>query len=278
MMMDRKGNSRVTGKEQYYTPPERAEYLTSVMASLVPRYHKRIWLEPAAGTGSFVNAIAKYVPENRILACDIEPLRSGVQRCDFLQKQLVGSGWVCLTNPPFGRNNSLSVKFFNHAASACDFVGFIVPRSWRKWSVQDRLNPAFHLIHDEDLQINYVDADGNPLANGGVSLQTCFQVWQRRREYRDKVHVPDYGFVTKTTPELADVAIRVFGYGCGQVHTDFPRVPNTTMMFLKVSGPEIITALQACDFNQFSSKVAYTPALSITEIRYCLNERLFAHI
>ena len=56
------GNTRVTGKEQYYTPADLAERLMAEVNSLVPDLASRTVIEPAGGTGAFIEAgISKFV-------------------------------------------------------------------------------------------------------------------------------------------------------------------------------------------------------------------------
>lgn len=263
------GNTRVTGKEQYYTPSGVAEALTKTMLSIVKDSLGRVWLEPAAGTGSFVDAMRTQGIKN-VEAYDIQPEAEGIVRADFLTLPLFFQDAVCLTNPPFGRNNSLSVPFFNHAATACDYIGFVVPRSWRKWSVVNRLDRSMHLVHDTDLSVSYVDKDGTLLSDSKV-LNTVFQVWERRDTLRDLVVVEDRGYIERTTFDEANVSLTIFGRGCGTVKTEFPRKKNTTQMFLKAA-PEVVEALKAVDLSKFYNQVAFVEALSIHEINYCLNE------
>ena len=182
-------------------------------------------------------------------------------------------GAVTLGNPPFGRNNALSIPFFNHAAAHSDFIAFIVPRSWRKWSVMNRLDRNFHLIDDQDIQVDYVDEAGKQLSTKR-RLNTCFQIWQRHDELRPLVAVEDRSLITKTTPKDADVSLTIFGYNCGQVRTEFDRKPNTTQMFLKLNHPRALATLQTADFGRFFRNTAYTEALSIQEINYLLNEAI----
>jgi len=266
------GNRRVTGKEQYYTAPELAKRLTATMVSVIGADAvNRTWIEPAGGTGAFVNALHD-AGVWQVISYDIEPFHPLVQRGDFLAAPLTGSGFAAISNPPFGRANSLNIPFFNKLAPHCDYIGFIVPKSWRKWSITDRLNRNFHVIHDEELVVNYVDATGLPLAAGKTNLNTVFQIWERRADLRPKVTVEDRGYIRKTTPELADVSLTIFGFGCGTVKTEFERRPNTTQMFLQVHDDGVIDALHAADLAQFYTQVAYTPALGIKEIRFALNQ------
>ena len=85
----------------------------------------------------------------------------------------------------------------------------------------------------------------------------------------------DHGLVIKTTPAEAEVALTVFGYGCGTVKTEFARVPNTTQMFLKLGHPKALEALKTADFERFYRNTAYTEALSLQEVNYLLNEQIF---
>jgi predicted RNA methylase len=267
------GNTRVTGKEQFYTPAAIASSVVDLVLSVVPDATSRPWLEPAGGTGVFVDA-ARAAGVLDVVSVDIEPLHPQVALGDFLTMHLEVRGAVTVSNPPFGRNNSLSVPFFNRSADYSDYIAFIVPRSWRKWSVINRLDPHFHLVADEDLSINYVDADGSD-AYARNQLQTCVQVWERRDVRRPKVSVVDRGVVARSNPIDADVALTIFGFGCGTVRTEFPRRKVTTEMYLTLHHPRALEALEAVDYDRFSRHVAYTQALSIHEVNYLLNEYLF---
>ena len=271
----RAGNTRVTGKEQYYTPAQTAQELTARLASMVPNLAQRTVIEPAGGTGAFIDAATQLGVAN-FLSFDIEPKHPKVKKGDFLKTTLHAQAAVTLGNPPFGRNNSLSIPFFNHAAEHSDYIAFIVPRSWRKWSVTNRLHRNFHLIDDLDLQLDYVTEAGE-LMHSKKRLATCFQIWERREELRSLMAVADNGLVSKTTPELADVSLTVFGYGCGQLKTEFLRQPNTTQMFLKLGHPKSLDALRSVDFSRFFKNTAYTEALSFQEINYLLNESILGN-
>ena len=271
------GNRRVTGKEQFYTPAPLATLLASSLLEFVPDLATRVVLEPAGGTGSFITAVRE-LGVTQVLSFDIEPKFAGVTQADFLDvdlSALAPQSAVAISNPPFGRNNSLSIPFFNHAASACDTIAFIVPRSWRKWSVINRLNRNFHLVSDVDVLVDYVGADGAPLANK-LRLNTCFQVWQYSSgPPRATIAVQDLGVVKKVSPAEADVALTIFGFSCGRVSAEFERQPNTTRMFLKLGHPLALEALQSVDFSRFYRNTAYTEALALPEINFLLNEYIF---
>ena len=272
-MSEKLGNRRVTGLEQYYTPTSLSKELVLELKQIVPDFEARDFLEPAGGTGSFIEAL-RASGATSISSVDTHPLHRDVQKKDFLKFKTKATDLVTVSNPPFGRNNALSIPFFNHAAQFSSHIAFLVPRSWRKWSVQNRLAEAFHLIHDQDVNLIYVDAKGQPLTKSN-ELRTCFQVWEKRTNPREKFLVPDNQLVKKVSPEKADVALRVFGYGCGQVLEDFEKKANTTLMFLSLSEGITASLLGQLDFERFRNNTAYTQALSFQEINFLLNEHVF---
>jgi predicted RNA methylase len=267
------GNTRVTGKEQYYTPSQTAHQVLSEVADLVPNLSSRHLLEPAGGTGAFIEA-AKDFGFSKVTSFDIEPHHPQVKLFSFLEVQLTESNYITISNPPFGRNNSLSIPFFNHAAPHSDFIAFIVPRSWRKWTVMNKLDRNFQLVRDLDLAINYVDQFGLEI-NAKDRLRTCVQFWARTNTPRPLIQVQDMGVISKVTPSEADVALTIFGYNCGTVSESFRRVKNTTQMYLKLNHRKALDALKSANFRQFYMNTATTEALSIAEINYALNEVIF---
>ena len=269
----RRGNTRTTGKEQFYTPRELADELMAQVAEVVGDLSTRTVLEPAGGSGAFIDAALR-AGVTALQSWDIEPHHSSVKRGDFLRARIGVSGAVTISNPPFGRNNALSIPFFNRAAEHSDYIAFIVPRSWRKWSVVNRLDRHFWKVADSDIQVDYVDANNQPLMQR-KRLNTCFQIWERRAELRPLYVVEDRGLVTKVAPAEADVALTTFGFGCGTVRTEFDRVPNSTRIFLKLNHPDALRALQTVDYSKFFRHTAYTEAVGLQEINFLLNEAIF---
>jgi predicted RNA methylase len=267
------GNTRVTGKEQYYTPKPLALELVAQIEKVLGSLAGKTILEPAGGTGAFIEAV-QAVGVSEVISFDIEPLHELVTVGDFLAQEIKESNLITISNPPFGRNNSLSIPFFNHAAKVSDAICFIVPRSWRKWSVTNRLDLGFELALDLDIEIDYVDADGTPLSNKN-HLATCFQIWKKADAPRTLVRVIDKGIIEKVSPDQADVSLTIFGYGCGKVKTQFEPVANTTQMFLKLKHPQALAALESVDYSKFFKNTAYTEALSLQEINYLLNEEIY---
>jgi hypothetical protein len=270
--MNKKQNQRVTGKEQYYTPYETAQICFDTIEPFIPKTKDLKWLEPAGGAGSFIDVIKNNGFDN-IISYDIEPKHPLVKFTeDFLTLDISDlNNCITLSNPPFGRANKLSIPFFNKCADVSDYIGFLIPKSWRKWSVINRLDSRFHLVKDIDLDVDFIYDEDNAQKSKG-KLNTIFQVWEKRNYNREKIVVKDRGYITKTTPENADVSLTIFGRGCGTIKTDFERIPNTTQMFIKLNNEWVLDALKAVDFSRFYNNVAFVEALSIQEINYLLNE------
>ena len=259
-------NKRVTGKEQYYTP----EGVVRECCKLVDEVKVgEVYLEPAGGTGAFVRELRK---RGEVVSFDIEPKGEGIRGTeDFLKEDLSGlSEVITVTNPPLGRANSLCVPFFNKCAEVSEVIGFLVPKSWRKWSVMNKLDRRFHLVSDTEMVVDYEYSGSGKKSKG--KLKTVFQVWEKREDLRPLYGAEDRGYIEKCAVEDADVSLTVFGRGCGKLKREFPRVKNTTQMFLKVKEDWVYEALEKVEYCRFYENVAFVEALSIKEIWYLLNE------
>lgn len=143
-------------------------------------------IEPSAGNGAFSTRI------NNCLSYDIAPAHDTILQADWLKldKTQFSANSLVIGNPPFGEQNSLSINFFNEAATFCDTIAFILPRSFKKVSVQNRLNLSFHLIKEIDLPDNAF-----LLNDEEYNVPCVFQIWERGENLREKVKL-------KTTTDL----------------------------------------------------------------------------
>jgi len=268
---NKRDKKTVDSKDQYYTSDA---VVDKCLEAIKPYVNAgTTLLEPAGGTGQFIKGFKRHLKYKNVVALDIEPKHPDVIKGNFLEIELPAmTDFVCVTNPPFGRNSSLSAPFFNRAATVSRVIGFLVTKAWRKWSIQDRLNPYFHLVADIDLPTDcpFIREDGS-VYEGGI-LNTVFQVWERRDYKRLRVTVEDRGYFKQTTPEEADVTVVGFGNSVGKVETKFDRIPNTTKYFFKVKNKAVITAFKKIDVTRFSTLAAYTPVVSMRELNFLLNE------
>jgi hypothetical protein len=109
-------------------------------------------IEPSAGAGAFVPEIKKFWKNYRFV--DILGEHPEVENGDFL-KMSFPSGAIFIGNPPFGKNSSLAVRFFNHAASFDPFaICMIHPKTFMKQRFWERLNQNYLLSHQYELPKN----------------------------------------------------------------------------------------------------------------------------
>ncbi len=191
------------GNDEYFTKVEVARKCISELISLIG--NDFLFIEPSAGGGSFITEMTP-----SIIGYDINPKYEGVIKGNWFDVN-VPSGCVVLGNPPFGFAASMAIKFFNHAATGASYIGFIVPRTFRKASVHSKLDLNFWLIHDVDIERNSFLVDGIE-----YDVPCCFQIWERRVECR-VIGVEVEAVVEFVKPAEAEFCIRRVGGRAGQL-------------------------------------------------------------
>jgi hypothetical protein len=175
--------------DKFYTKDEIA--LQCVMelytANLFDRAAACTFLEPSAGGGAFCRALPQHFPQATVLAIDIEPGGDGIEERDFLawSPPLAVAGdeppsLYIVGNPPFGKNASLAVKFFNRAATLqASIIAFILPCSVLKASVQNKMDEHYELSSSRKLADNSFCFDGK-----AVDVPCVWQIWKRLPAHR----------------------------------------------------------------------------------------------
>lgn len=180
-----------------------------------------IILEPSAGTGSFFNLM----PIEKRIGIDIEPKAEHIIKMDYLSfTPDKNKKYLVIGNPPFGKNSSMAVKFFNKSATFADCIAFIVPRTFKRVSIQNQLSLDFILEYNNDLPISPCCFTPN------MSAKCCFQIWVKNKLCREiviyeKTH-KDFTFLKHgpkdesnqpTTPKNADFVVKAYGSNCGEI-------------------------------------------------------------
>lgn len=108
---------------------------------------------------------------------DIFPEDKQILQQNFLNYRVIKkkSKIHVIGNPPFGKQSSMAIKFIKHAANFADSISFILPRSFKKDSLKNRIPLNFHLKYETDLpeDIFFV---GNNLRK----VSCVFQVWEKK--------------------------------------------------------------------------------------------------
>ena len=216
---------REEGLDKFYTLPL---YSKRCIDKVVELYNISKWdliVEPSAGNGSFLDQI----PSDDKIGIDILPEHPSIIKQDFFNYYPPKNNMNILVigNPPFGRVSSLAIKFFNHSAKWANVIAFIIPRTFRKTSVQNKLDEMFHLVYDEEIP-------SKPCCfSPPMMVKCCFQIWEKKTTKRPIIDLPtkheDWEFLgfgpndekgQPTPPVGADFAMRAYGGKIGEIKID----------------------------------------------------------
>ena len=213
---------RDEGLDKFYTLPIYSKKCIDKVFELYDKLSFDLIIEPSAGNGSFFNQLDC---DNKI-GIDISPEDKNIIKMDFFNytPQPHINNILVIGNPPFGKVSSISIKFFNHSAKWANVIAFIIPRTFRRPSVQNKLNNMFHLIYDEDVSTK-------PCCfTPQMMVKCCFQVWEKKETERPFIDLPtkheDWEFLSfgpidkygqPTPPNGADFAMRAYGGKVGEI-------------------------------------------------------------
>lgn len=200
--------------DKYYTSGELAEYVVKVANEVIGESNITEYLEPSAGGGVFLDWFDK-----PYLAYDIEPedKLNRIIKQDYLSLDLPYKKGRCIIgNPPYGKGNYTSVKFYKKSLELGDYIVFILPISQLN---NNMYMYEFDMVYSEDL--------GKRLYSGR-KVHCCLNIYKRNPEgYNPK---PNYdlnditlrGVATGTTrndkvPDEYDFSICGFGASVGKV-------------------------------------------------------------
>lgn len=253
--------------DQFFTTQETAQQCLGFLRSYLD-ISNLSWIEPSAGAGSFLRASKLCGYPLATVAYDLMPQYDGVIQSDFLKVDLSdvfesSSQKLCLGNPPFGKNSSLAVKFFNHAAPYCDFIAMIFPATFSKASLHKRLDKSFHLVGELDLGSIPFD-----FVNEKRLVPVVFQVWKKENNLRvnksEKLTSEYFSFVKK---EDADFAIQRVGAAAGKVKVDLSTLAPASHYFIKVeSNTDVRSIFENIDWSHIKNKTAGNPSIAKTEL------------
>lgn len=235
--------------DKFYTKPEIAKKLIS----LLDLNEYDVVIEPSAGNGSFSSNIT----HKNLIALDILPENDSILEMDWFEFTFEKTGKILVIgNPPFGRQGSLVTKFFLKCSEInADTIAFIVPKSFKKDSLKNKIPIQYHLLSEIDLDDDSFTLDGKT-----YSVPCVFQIWGLSTVMREKIELKKSSdlleFVKKT--DNPDYSFRRVGFYAGtisEVVNDkseqshyFIKSSNTVKEFLKnydwehnnTSGPKSI--------------------------------------
>lgn len=249
--------------DQFYTNPEYAKTFYNVIDSVVDLKNADVLLEPSAGTGNFF----KLFDSKKRIGLDIDPKYQEVIKKDFLDwDPPQGKSIYCIGNPPFGKNSNLAVKFFNRAAEFSDVIAFVLPKTFRKVSIVNRLNTNFHCIYDEDVPNLCFTYKNKP-----YDVWCCAQIWIKKTEKRQNIKILKFSeftdFFEIVDPENADFAIQRVGGSAGVIKTsDFKKYSKQSHYFFKQNFPNVLEIFKKINFDLVKNNTAGNPSISPNEL------------
>lgn len=234
--------------DKFYTKPMIAKKcIEHVISQIIIDKEKDLIIEPSAGNGSFIPFIKNIV--KNFLFLDISPNSDEIIKQDFLSFILNEKKFNkihIIGNPPFGRQSSMAFKFLKKAMEFADSVSFILPKSFRKQSNQEKINLYFHLSFEIDI------CDNSFLINNVEYNVPCiFQIWIRKENPRiklEKLQPTFFKFVKKN--ENPDISFRRVGINAGNISTNIIDKSEESHYFIKfINNDDLNTNLQKFQIN-----------------------------
>lgn len=205
--------------DKFYTKPELAKDLLKLLN--IEQYNTII--EPSAGGGSF----SQYI--QGVLAFDLEPEFGGIIKQDYLKLDIndynidTNKPILVVGNPPFGTAGNLALEFIKHSATFADTIAFILPLSFAKDSMMNKIPRNFHLKTElVGKRGKILEEDSFTLNGEDYPVPCVFQVWERRDYERPikqaKTKTELFDFVTNI--EESDCRIQRVGGNAGVAFRD----------------------------------------------------------
>lgn len=275
--------------DQYFTRVEVARQCLETMIELIGagRADSHWWVEPSAGSGSFLGVLT----QKSLCAWggDIDPQHPDVAKHNYLVDPLPSipsdkAGAIVIGNPPFGKKSKLAVEFINQALDHAGLVGFIVPIQLRKWSAQKQVNQGARLILDLDLPENAFLFMGKP-----YKLRCCFQVWTTWPQ----TSIQGNDLRLKSAPKTTHNDFEAWQYNCTQEARKFfdydwdfavlrqgygdfsilypPEQRNNLdrrkqWIFIKSNNQRALSILRGLDFQELSQRNTGTPGFGKADL------------
>lgn len=193
-------------------------------------------IEPSAGNGAFIKEIK--LLSNNFKFYDINPEHEEIIKQDFLELKNPTSDYKIhiIGNPPFGRQSSMAIKFIKKSCEFANTISFILPKSFKKDSLQKHFNKYFHMINEIDLP------DNSFLVNNEETDVPCvFQIWEKKEDAREEVKTLEpINFIFVKREDKPDIAFRRVGVNAGTITKDIANSSIQSHYFIKFTNNKSI--------------------------------------
>ena len=217
--------------DKFYTKHSTVELcIQLIQQTLSIDYEKDLIIEPSAGNGSFINSLSKLTKQTKYF--DIQPEHCDIHTQDYLSLDTTNFLYNkihIIGNPPFGRQSSTALKFIKKSCEFGDTISFILPKSFKKDSLQNKIPLYFHCVFQQDLPENSF-----LLNNLDYNVPCVFQIWVKQktmRQLKKKLLPQNFKFVKKD--EKPDIAFRRVGVYAGKIFTTTQDKSHQSHYFIK---------------------------------------------
>jgi len=202
--------------DKFYTKLDIVEMCIQLVKNNIAINENDIIIEPSSGNGSFISGIKSL--SNNYIFYDLEPEHEEIIQQDYLlfNPEEIKSKYELIHiigNPPFGRQSSLAIKFIKKSCEYADTVSFILPKSFKKDSLKNKIPGKYHLVVEYDLPSNSFLVNGNE-----YDVPCIFQIWKKMVDSRpviEKLEPLHFMFVDKT--DNPDISFRRVGVNAGVI-------------------------------------------------------------
>ena len=202
--------------DKFYTSPIVADRCFQQFITQLKPSAQDMIIEPSAGNGAFIDLIKSKFKNYKFY--DIEPEEHpDIETQDFLEldtSQFNGNTIHIIGNPPFSRQSSMTIKFIKKICKFADSFSFILPKSFKKQSMQKHIDLYFHNIYSVDLENNSFLVNNKP-----YDVPCVFQIWVKNNNKRlipEKLTPNNsYKFVKKN--DNPDISFRRVGVNAGTI-------------------------------------------------------------
>lgn len=222
--------------DKFYTNPAVVKICMEHIRSTLVIQREDIIIEPSAGNGAFIAEIERI--SNHTFFYDIAPEHPKIFQADFLEvdldvlREFVEERKIhFIGNPPFGRQSCMAFLFIKKCVKYADSISFILPKSFRKESMQRHFPKCFHLVFEADLLENAF------LVDGKVHNVPCvFQIWEKQKTERDvliRLEPIGFEFVKKMGEREPDISFRRVGVNAGIIDNEWREKSEQSHYFIR---------------------------------------------
>lgn len=236
--------------DKFYTKQSAVTQCIAAIKKYVDIDEKDMVIEPSAGSGAFISEIKELSNEYKFF--DIEPEHAEITQQDFLAfdyTQIENESIHIIGNPPFGRQASIAIRFIKYCCKFASSISFILPKSFKKDSMQKHFAKQFHLIYEVNLE------DNSFLVNDSEYDVPCvFQIWIKKDVDRPAIVKEDprsFEFVKKNANP--DISFRRVGVNAGMIMKQSDTKSEQSHYFIKfnneITVDSIIPQLEKIKFE-----------------------------